>query len=115
MRTAARTRTAAPRRSLPDGLRGLFWEHSFHRLRWDRDREFILRRLLSEGGWSHVRLARRRFGDPTIREWIVRRKGRGLAPDRLRFWQLILDLPSDPVDAWVRKARRSSWGARSRR
>lgn len=103
---------ASVRRELPSRLRGLFWDYALADLRWDRDQDLILGRLLAVGGWPHVRILRSRFGDGRIREWITRRGGRGLSPQRIRFWALILKLPGRQADAWVRAAQRSPWGQR---
>ena len=100
---------------LPRSLRSLFWDCNPARLRWDRDREVILGRVLREGGWSHAQLMRARVGDEAIRAFILRHRGRGMSPNRLRFWQLLLGLPSRQADAWVRTARLSSWSSRANR
>lgn len=102
------------RSALPAVLRPLFWDHDGRRLRWDEDRELILGRVLREGGWKHARLLRRRLGDNAIRDWIVSHQARGLSPSRIRFWELLLKLPTERTDAWVEAARRSLWGGRTR-
>lgn len=114
-RIGVRRRHANRGRRLPRKLRPLFWELDTQALRWDADAGTILGRLLYEGGLEHVRIARSRFGDETIRNWIRHRRGRGLSPQRLRFWELILELPDGEADAWVRAARRSSWAGRTSR
>ena len=101
------------RSTLPAVLRPLFWDHDAGRLRWDRDLELILGRVLSEGGWRHARRLRTRLGDEAIRDWIVSHEARGLSPSRIRFWELLLKLPTKSTDAWVRTARRSSWHRRA--
>ena len=103
------------RAALPASLRPLFWDHDPSKLRWDRDRELILARVLSEGGWAEARLLRSRLGDSAIRDWILRHAARGLSPSRIRFWELILELPRQKADDWVRAARGSSWQRRASR
>lgn len=102
-------------RSLPTILRPLFWDHDASKLALDRDRDLILARVLGEGGWAQTRALRSRLGDEAIRDWLVRHRGRGLSPRRIRFWELLLRLPRRQTDAWVRAARRSSWHDRAGR
>lgn len=109
MHARRRNRRAGKRGALPAILRPLFWDHDSSNLRWDRDRELILGRVLSQGGRAQVRLLRSRLGDEAIREWILRREGRGLSPSRIRFWELVLRLPPRRAEAWVRSARSSIW------
>lgn len=104
----------ARRCALPEALRPLFWDHDFPRLRWDRDGDLILARVLAEGGLHHVRILRSRLGDAAIRDWILRHRGRGLSPERIRFWELVLKLPPGTANAWVRAAQRGTWGNRRR-
>jgi hypothetical protein len=75
----------------------------------------IVRRIAGEGGLREMRLLRSRVGDDAIREVIERTSARGLSPQRIRFWQLLLGLPSGRADAWVRAARASNWADRSAR
>jgi hypothetical protein len=97
---------------LPAELRPLFWDHKFARLTWDKDRDLIVGRVLAEGAWSAVQWLRSRFGDAGLREWLLRRRGAGLSPRQLRFWELILDLPHRRVNEWLRSPGRASWDQR---
>ena len=114
---AKHRRLAIPhkRAVLPALLRPLFWDQDASKLRWDRDRELILARVLSDGGWAEARLLRARVGDSAIRDWILRHAARGLSPSRIRFWELILELPSKQTNDWVRAAQGSSWQRRASR
>ena len=102
------------RTALPAALRPLFWDHDTRRLRFDHDRDLIVGRVLREGGWKQARVLRTRLGDEAIREWIVSHEAHGLAPNRIRFWELLLKLPTKKADAWVRAARASTWHGRAR-
>jgi hypothetical protein len=42
----------------------------------------------------------------------MERKGRGIDPTRLRYWQSALNLPPHEVDAWVQRAMKSPWHTR---
>jgi hypothetical protein len=107
--TAGRGRT---RRSLPKYLHGLFWDCDPSELAWPKDRDFIARRVLCEGGWREADWLRRRLGGLDLRDWLLRTKGRGLSPRRLRFWALITDLPQREVDAWLNDPARIPWDRR---
>ncbi|MGE5125300.1 MAG: hypothetical protein ACM3PV_03345 [Betaproteobacteria bacterium] len=72
-------------------------------------------RVAGEGGLREMRLLRARVDDAVIRYVIERTSARGLSPQRIRFWQLLLGLPSRQADAWVRAARASRWATRSAR
>jgi hypothetical protein len=61
------------------------------------------------------RVLRSRVGDEAIREVILRTEARGLSPQPIRFWQLLLDVPARRADAWVRLARSGSWARRAGR
>ncbi len=74
---------------------------------------FIIRRVLDYGGWESMKWLRRTLGDDAIRQWFLAKKGGGLEPAKLRYWELILDLPKDQVDEWVREARKSIWHGRA--
>jgi len=92
----------------------LFWDYPGRRLSLARDRELVVRRILAEGGLRHVRFVRRRVGDEVIREVLLRSQARGLSPQRIRFWQLLLDVPARLANAWVRSARAGTWARRRR-
>jgi hypothetical protein len=99
---------------LPVRLRALFWDYSFAKLRWPRDRELVVNRILQSGAWEDVKWLRSEFGDAALRVWIVRRRGRGLSPQQLRYWQLVLAIPRRQVDAWLKDLARQVWDRRAR-
>ncbi len=72
-------------------------------------------RVLASGPWETVKWLRTRAGDKAIRQWIERHEGRGLSPQQLRFWQLILDIPARRVNRWLRSEARSVWDRRAAR
>lgn len=108
-------RRGPARRPVPSSLRHLFWDFPGKALSLDADRELVVRRVAGEGGLREMRLLRTRIGDADIREILERTHARGLSPQRIRFWQLLLGLPALRADAWVRAARTSTWGGRSSR
>jgi hypothetical protein len=103
-----------PDTGLPPLLRPLFWEYEFEALTWEQDRDPLIARILTAGGWDAIRWLRTRLGDRALRDWIVRRRGARLSPRQLRFWELVLGLPPDQVNAWVAGARRGLWEQRRR-
>ena len=105
------TRRRRPRR-LPELLRPFFWEYRFRDLSWERDHDLVIYRVLTDGSWEAVRWLRHRLGDDALREWILRRQGRGLGSRNLRFWEVILKLPPRLVNRWVKAARNSIWERR---
>jgi len=100
---------------LPPPLRSLFWDCDFAQLDWQQHRDFIIRRVLAEGSWDAVCWLRNELGDPPLRDWIERHQGRSLSPQQLRFWELILDLPKESVDTWLRSEERKIWEGRIHR
>jgi len=101
-----------PATSLPRSVAALFWDYPGRRLSLARDRELVIRRILAQGGLEHVRFVRRRVGDAAIREVLLRSRARGLSPQRIRFWQLLLDVPARVANPWVTSARAGTWARR---
>ena len=99
---------------LPATLARLFWDYPWRSLRLDRHRDLVVRRVAAEGGLREIRALRARFDDASIRAVILRTGARGLSPRRIRFWQLVLDVPATHADAWVRQARAGTWARRQR-
>ena len=102
------------RRRLPPALREFFWDCDFARLSWRRHREFIMVRVLAEGTWQAIQWLRGKVTDRVLRALIIRRKGRGLDSQQLRFWELVLGLPRRHVNAWLRDPVRRIWEGRTR-
>ena len=98
---------------LPAMLRPLFWDYDFETLIWERDRDLVTARILALGTWEAVTWLRSRLGDRALRDWIERRQGRGLSPQQLRFWELILGLPHRQVNAWLAVQGRQIWDKRT--
>ena len=98
---------------LPAMLRSLFWDYDFEALTWENDRDLITARVLASGGWDAVLWLRSRLGDNALRDWIERYQGRGLSPQQLRFWELILGLPHRQVNAWLAAEGRQIWDKRA--
>jgi hypothetical protein len=82
-----------------------FWGLFFLSSIYHKDKDLIIRRLLSSGSWDAVCWMRRQIGDQELREWLIAHKGKGLTPCQLRFWGLVYDLPARQVNSWVRAAQ----------
>lgn len=100
---------------LPETLRDLFWDHDFGQLDWRIHRDFVIGRVLEAGSWEAIRWLRSVVDDTGLRDWIERREGRSLSAKQLRFWQLILEIPSERVDQWLSCPGRRIWEGRLHR
>ncbi len=97
---------------LPKSLREYFWDYRFDQLSWERDRELVIRRLLTVGSWDAILWLRRQIGDAALRDWIIAQHGWGMTVRQLRFWALVLNLPREQVDVWIKAAGSNPWSAR---
>ncbi len=98
--------TAAAR--LPLFVAPAFWDRQFRSLSWERDRDFIIRRILEAGDWRSVNWLRTALGDNGLRAWLsdpVRRPG-GLSRRQIRFWEIML---VTHLGHLLDEARRSPW------
>lgn len=91
---------------LPSVLRKFFWDYDFETLSWENSRDMIIGRILTYGSWGAVTWLRSHAGDRALREWIERHRGGRMSPQRLRFWELILELPHREVTAWIQAQER---------
>jgi hypothetical protein len=98
---------------LPGTLAPLLWEYDFSQLSWEEDRDLIVSRILSVGNWDAIRWLMDRLGRAELRRWIEDRQGRGLDPQQLRFWELVLGLRHRQVTQWI-KAGDGVWAGRRR-
>ena len=78
----------------------------------DKDRDLIISRLLDQGDWETVKWLRARLSDRELKEWLLSRRGAGLSARKLRFWELVLDLPERDVNDWLRSKTRQVWDQR---
>ena len=97
---------------LPEQLRPYFWDYTFSHLSITKDKDLVIRRILSNGSWDAVRWLRKKLGDQELREWLIVHGGRGLTARQLRFWGLLYDLPARQVNQWVKTAQAGVWGKR---
>lgn len=95
--------------SLPESLHRYFWDYEPTSLSVDDDRHTVVLRLIQVGGLDGMTWLLREIGPEDLRDFIIRRQGRGISPPRLRFWGLILDIPRSQVDEWVAIAQDNPW------
>ncbi|HEU4561657.1 MAG TPA: hypothetical protein VFS20_27775 [Longimicrobium sp.] len=69
----------------------------------------IVFRLLEKGGLEGAEWLQRNLTTSELRDFIIERRGRGIDPKWLRYWEPIVGLPTDQVDAWVAAAMRNPW------
>ena len=98
---------------LPGFLRDLFWDYDLEDLKWPADQHLIISRILATGDWRSVIWLREQIEDLELRDWLTKRRGRGLDARRLRFWELVLALPHARVDEWIRAMEQDAWGWRT--
>ena len=98
---------------LPMEMKDLFWDYDFSCLSWDNDRDLIISRILNGGGLGALKWLRANISDEELRQWILLRSGAGMSPQKLRFWETILNLPRRKVNAWLNSERRKIWDRRA--
>jgi hypothetical protein len=101
--------------TLPKYLKGLFWEFDLSQISLNRHRDFIIERVLSAGGWRALQWLRKQFTDAELRDWFLTHKGRGLSPQQLCYWELMLGLDSKQTDKWVAETESNPYFQRANR
>ncbi len=102
-----------PPLSLPPEVRSLFWEYGEHDISLERERDFVIGRVLSAGDWESLLWLRRELGDVALRDYLDRTGGRHLSSRQLRLWQVLLDLPDEMVTRWLQRESRRVWDRRA--
>ena len=97
-REIARDAARARWRGLPALLRPLFPGHRLEDIVLPQHQDMVMRHVLGRGGPEHIRWLVRRFSDKGIRDWLVARKGRGLAVAQMAPW-----VPRRTARAWQAK------------
>jgi hypothetical protein len=97
---------------LPKHLKPIFWDFPFSKLSFVKDRDLIIRRILSHGSWDAILWLKKKTGDENLKKWLIAHQGRGLSPRQLRYWGLIFDLPDRVINNWVDSAKENPWGKR---
>ena len=82
---------------LTNKIKPLFWEYDPEEIDLEKDRELVIKRVLSNDSVEDLRWMREAFGDEEIRGFLLRTRGRGIERKRLRFYEVIFDLPTRRV------------------
>ena len=94
---------------LPQFVHDLFWDADRSQVSWEQRRDFVTKRVLMRGGWKAIQWLRSQLGEDELRRWIIQRKGRGLEPRKLRFWQIALHIDPAEVDKWIAASASNPW------
>lgn len=100
--------------SIPREFERFFWDVDFEKLNWAEHSEHVIQRVLEKGDLDALRWLSATIGREGIRRHIEKRRGRGLDPRRLRFWEFILEIPKAEVDEWLADPGRQIWDNRAR-
>lgn len=90
---------------LPDSLKSLFLDCDFPSLRLGEHGSFVIRRVIDRGDCQAITWLRHTLGDDAIRQWFLAKRGGELDARKLRFWEVVFDMPKSDVDEWVRRVR----------
>ena len=93
-------------------LKTIFWDIDFETLSWEANQDFIIQRVLTHGTLDMIRWLRQTIGNAALAAWIQERQGRGLSPQQLRYWEVMLGLPVNLINRWIQAGRQSTWGQR---
>ncbi len=97
---------------LPQSVRDIFWEYEKGSISWQKDRDLIIKKILHHGSWDALCWMRSVIDDESLRTWLIDHDGAGLDAKRLRYWQLILNLPVSNVNKWIQTYRDNPWSRR---
>ncbi|MCK5241751.1 hypothetical protein KAR34_04795 [bacterium] len=97
---------------LPVFLRPLFWEYDFKKISWPADKNLIVSRILREGDWQAIVWLRKNTNTIQLRQWFWEHQGRGLDSRRLRYWELVLNLPRKYINNWMHPKDGGIWQGR---
>jgi hypothetical protein len=71
---------------LPEELLDLFWEFDARELSVAKAKATIFLKVLTRGRKEHRAWLAKRFGREQVKDWIVRRQGRGIDTATMREW-----------------------------
>ena len=76
---------------LPEELLDLFWEFDARELRVATAKATIFLKVLTRGRKKHKVWLAHRFGREQVKDWIIRRQGRGITTTTMREWGVSAD------------------------
>ena len=71
---------------LPEFLRTLFPGYDLEDITLPEQTDLVMLHVLTRGGAKEKHWLTRRFGDPVIRRWIAKHRGRGLTVRQMAPW-----------------------------
>ena len=108
-----RTVRKSDKTKLPSEIRKLFWEYDIRTISWEKDRDLIVNKILHYGSWDAVLWLRAQFPAEALRDWLIERNGNGLDAKRLKYWELMLDIPKRTVDGWIAHVNENPWSKKT--
>jgi len=78
---------------VPDGELGREWERT------------VVERVMTSGRLADMRWLLESFERARLRDFLISRGRRALAPREMRFWSLLCGVPPHLADAWVAASR----------
>lgn len=81
--------------------RGLFWDVENEQLEWEKDKVYIIGRVLDMGSWEDIRKVFDRYGEETIKKCIV--KVRELHRRTEILWSKYFNIPLEKLSSWQRR------------
>jgi len=100
-------------RGLPEHFRQYFWDCDFETVSWRKHKAEIVFRILVRGVFDDLMWIRNRAGDMWLRDWMTKRRGRGLDRPDVRFWGLLLKISPRVVTSWLNDESRGIWDRRT--
>ncbi len=79
---------------IPAELTWLFWDVDPNAIDLDRDRDYVVERIMARGDLKAMRWLARHVERDVLADFL-RRKGHRLAPRERAFWSLIAGVPYD--------------------
>jgi len=90
-------------------LKHFFWEYDLKELDPIADEYLILKKVLMYGSVKDLKNFIGIFGKKKVKDFLLKTKGKGIDKRRLRFYEVIFDLPKREVDHWLKDPIRKIW------
>ncbi len=81
---------------IPREIAAYFWDVDVAALDVVKHKDYVMERLMSRGDLRAMAWLRVRYGASELRDFLVRRGSRVLAPRELAYWALICDVEVEP-------------------
>lgn len=81
--------------------KGLFWDVEYEQLEWEKDKVYIIGRVLDMGSWEDIRKLFDRYGEEAIKRSIF--KVRELKRRTEILWSKYFNIPVEKLSSWQRR------------